>query len=67
MKIVSDTVKREVTAALGQLDAKVTSHRKTTANLERVADDHSEKITSLEATVASLTAQADLLTRHCKD
>uniref|UniRef100_A0A3Q1FL37 L1 transposable element RRM domain-containing protein n=1 Tax=Acanthochromis polyacanthus TaxID=80966 RepID=A0A3Q1FL37_9TELE len=66
-KIVSDTVKQEVTAALGPLDAKITSHGETITDLECAADDHSERTTSLDATVASLTARADSLARHCED
>ncbi|KAI3352570.1 hypothetical protein L3Q82_005506 [Scortum barcoo] len=66
-QIVSETVKREITAALGPLEAKVTSHDKTIADLERSANDYGDKLINLEATVATLTTLADSLSKKCED
>uniref|UniRef100_A0A3P9J1C5 L1 transposable element RRM domain-containing protein n=1 Tax=Oryzias latipes TaxID=8090 RepID=A0A3P9J1C5_ORYLA len=66
-QIVSGAVKKEITAALGPLEAKITAQNETIKSLEQSANDHDSQLTSLQATVASLTDRVGSLSQKCED
>ncbi|CAK6983802.1 hypothetical protein L3Q82_017143 [Scomber scombrus] len=65
--VVSQSVKREITAVLEPFERKLRSVGDTVSELERAANDHSDKLTELEAKVSTLTTLADSLTKKCDD
>lgn len=66
-QIVSGAVKKEITAALGPLESKITAQSQTIANLEEAANSHDEQLTSLNATVAVLESRVESLSQKCED
>lgn len=65
--IVADVVKREITGALAPLETKITSFASTISELEEVANDHDERLTSLQASVSQLRGEVDSLTKKYED
>lgn len=65
--IISEVVKREVSGALAPLESKMTSFATTITQLEDVANDHDERLVSLQASVCQLRGEVDFLTKKCDD
>lgn len=65
--VIADVVKREVTGALAPLETKITSFASTISGLEEAANDHDERLTSLQAAVGQLRGEVDSLTKKCED
>ncbi|KAI3376704.1 hypothetical protein L3Q82_017143 [Scortum barcoo] len=65
--VISETVKREVSAALEPMKNKLSVQGDTVADLERSANDHTIQLTELQATATLLTTQLDSLTKKCED
>ncbi|KAK7882797.1 hypothetical protein WMY93_028971 [Mugilogobius chulae] len=66
-QIVSGAVKKEIMAALGPLEAKITAQSETIVSLEHTANDHDSQLISLQATVATLTDRVGSLSQKCED
>lgn len=66
-QIVSGAIKKEITAACEPLQKKITAQDQTIASLEDTANEHETQLTSLQATVASLTERVSSLTQKCED
>ncbi|KAI3370897.1 hypothetical protein L3Q82_007406 [Scortum barcoo] len=65
--VISETVKREVSAALEPMKNKLSVQGDTVADLERSANDHTVQLTELQAKATLLTTQVDFLTKKCED
>ncbi|CAL9684578.1 unnamed protein product [Knipowitschia caucasica] len=56
--IVADVVKREVTDALAPLETKLGSYASAISDLEGAANDHEQRLTSIQASVSQLQEDA---------
>ena len=65
--IITEVVKREVAGALAPLECKITSFAATITQLEDVANDHEERLVSLQASVSQLKGEVDFLNKKCDD
>lgn len=65
--IISDSVKKEVAAALGPIEEKLATQRGTISDLEHSANDHEGQLTSLQAGMAKLSATVETLEKKCED
>lgn len=65
--IVSESVKKEVAAALEPLETQLSSHGERISDIEHSANSQDEIIANLQATVGELTAAVDDLTKKCED
>lgn len=65
--IVSDSVKREITAVLEPFERQMGSLGETVTSLERAANNHSDQLDELQVNVNKLTAQVESLSKKCKD
>lgn len=61
-----ETIITEV-VTLAPLESKITSFATTITQLEDVANDHDERLTSLQASVGQLRVEVDVLTKKCDD
>uniref|UniRef100_A0A087YRW2 L1 transposable element RRM domain-containing protein n=1 Tax=Poecilia formosa TaxID=48698 RepID=A0A087YRW2_POEFO len=66
-KIVSNVVKREISAAVTPLEAKIASFGNAIQDLERSASDQDGRLAALEASVNSLNVLVDTLSKKCED
>lgn len=65
--IVSNVVRKEIAAAVAPLEAKISRFGTAIHDLERAATDQDGRLSTLEASVNSLTLQVGTLTRKCED
>ncbi|CAL1612629.1 unnamed protein product [Knipowitschia caucasica] len=63
--IVADVVKREVTDALAPSETKLGSYASAISDLEGAANDHEQRLTSIQASVSQLQGKVELLTNKC--
>lgn len=66
-QIVSGAIKKEIAAACDPLVKEISTQGLTIASLESTADDHDTQLTSLQATVTSLTERVGILSERCED
>ena len=64
---VAKVVRKEVADALKPMETQLVAHGQTIMELERAANDQSDVIQQLQATVSSLTKLVDSLTEKCDD
>ncbi|KAM9817535.1 LOW QUALITY PROTEIN: uncharacterized protein ACB057_002829 [Neosynchiropus ocellatus] len=65
--IISETVTKEVRAALEMLEANMKSQRETLLELETSANEHGDEMAGLEATIARLASPVDALEKKCEE
>lgn len=64
---ISDVIKREISAAVSPLEAKMASFGTVIHGLEHAATDQDGRLTSLQASVSKLNALAASLAQKCED